>query len=42
VWNKAGDITDVDALDSEILLAKRISIGCCGNSRDGKQIFEVA
>jgi hypothetical protein len=39
-WNKAGDIREVDASDSEILLAKRIGgNGCCGSSRGGNMVF---
>ena len=40
-WNKAGSILDVDVLDSETLLAKRIGgTGCCGNSnQDGNVVF---
>lgn len=42
VWNKAGSVQEVDALDSEILLAKRIgSTGCCGSSQGGNVIFEL-
>ena len=41
VWNKAGDICEVDMLDSEILLAKRMGgTGCCGNSnKDENKVF---
>jgi hypothetical protein len=41
-WNKAGSIVEVDAEDSEILLAKRIGGKlCCGNSRDVNKLFEL-
>ena len=42
-WNKAGDVVEVDSLDSEYLLAKRVGAKpCCGNSRGGNPIFEIS
>lgn len=42
LWNKAGSVVEVDAEDSEILLAKRIGGRlCCGNSQDMNRIFEL-
>ena len=41
IWGTAGSIVEVDTEDSEILLAKRIYGSCCGNSRDGRAIFQI-
>jgi len=42
-WNKAGSVVEVDSLDSEYLLAKRLGAKpCCGNSRGGNPIFEIS
>ena len=43
-WNTAGSIVPVDTLDSETLLAKRVGGRnlCCGNSKDGNKMFEIA
>ena len=42
-WNKAGDVVEVEEADSGILLAKRRGTkSCCGNSKDGNAIFELA
>jgi len=40
-WIKAGSVIEVDAEDSEILLAKRIYGTCCGNSPDGTPLFQI-
>jgi hypothetical protein len=41
-WGKAGDICEVDMLDSEILLAKRIGgEGCCGSPKDSNKVFQI-
>ena len=41
-WKKAGSVVEVNAYDSEILLAKRIGKdSCCGNSTDGQPIFQI-
>jgi len=42
-WNKAGSIVEVLASDASHLLEKRIGKqACCGDSRDGVAIFEMA
>lgn len=42
VWNTAGSVVEVDAEDSEILLAKRIGgETCCGNSKGGNVVFQI-
>ena len=42
IWSKAGSTVEVDALDSEHLLAKRIGgRQCCGSSTSGNKVFEI-
>lgn len=43
IWNKAGDTTEVLTEDSALLLAKRLGgKQCCGDSKDGNVVFEIA
>jgi hypothetical protein len=43
IWNMAGSVVEVQEVDASYLLGKRLGKDtCCGSSRDGRPVFELA